>query len=82
MDSPTTAMPPTRAHSGWVMRRSVAATVHAVMAIVTAVSTHTMGAPAVTMSGIEYDCDLSFRRSVMSPRAAAANTTSSTQAAT
>ena len=46
------AMPPTRAHAGWAARRSVAATVHAVMAIVMAASTHTMGAPAVTMSGI------------------------------
>ena len=46
-------MPPTRAHAGWVMRRSVAATVHTVMAIVRAASTHTMGAPVVTMSGIE-----------------------------
>ena len=53
MDSPTTAIPPTRAHAGWVMRRRVAATVHAVIAIDTAASTHTTGAPAVTMSGIE-----------------------------
>ena len=45
-------MPPMRAHAGCVMRRRVTTSVQAVIAIVRAASTHTMGAPAVTISGI------------------------------
>ena len=82
VDTPTTTIAPTRAHDGELARRSVEAIVHAVIAMETRASTHTTGAPATTMSGIEYDCDLSLSSTRTSPRVAAARMTRRMQAAT
>ena len=82
VDTPTTLIPTARAHDGTSMRRTVTINSHAVTRIVNATSTHTMGAPDVTISGIEYDCDLSFSRIVTSPCVETPNTNSRMLAAT